>query len=132
MELTAFETGLGRKVYLKSEADAYIKGLEEKHKMEVEQLLYEISRLKLLNKTYFQSSQLAVDLSIRHQKYNRCLAMAGWCQAGLEMLFSMWNSNELGLLSSIWEFKIEHHKKWRRRWLQLAELNHVINQYKPL
>lgn len=53
-ELKAFEingkTLFGRtyvkKAYLKSEADAYIAELEEKHKMEVEQLLIEIAELK--------------------------------------------------------------------------------------
>ena len=36
----------GQRVYLKSEADKVIADLEESHKMEVEQLLMEIVRLK--------------------------------------------------------------------------------------
>ena len=54
-------------VYLKSEADAYIKELEKKHKMEVEQLLIEIRRLENLCVSYRHDCD---NLAIRENKQN--------------------------------------------------------------
>ena len=56
-ELKAFETGLGRKVYLKSEADRYIAELQSANQLEIDEWY---------NK-------------LMHHKYKRCLAMARWC-----------------------------------------------------
>ena len=82
--ISVVEFGTNDEVYLKSEADAYIAELEEKHKMEVEQLLIEMQGLKKQVQDYAQGLyvvQARAEKELRHHKYQRCLAMAKWCKA---------------------------------------------------
>ena len=98
--------------YLKYEADKVIADLEESHKMEVEQLLMEIVKLKSDYKEAcdrLQTANLIKDEQIaaaRHQKYKRCLAMA-----------SYW-------LAVYYQCVDDKHKqnaqRHRRKWLELA------------
>lgn len=82
-------------VYLKTEADKVISDLEESHKMEVEQLLMEIVKLKD---------------KLRHQKYKRCMAMkyVEWLK---QIIIGLHPENILYRKA----FKRE------RKWMELAE-----------
>jgi hypothetical protein len=50
------------------------------------------------------------DKEARHQKYKRCLAMARWCAAECD-IFSLTPKPA----------RVEFYRKWRKRWLELAE-----------
>lgn len=99
-------------VYLKSEADKVIAELEESHKMEVEQLLIEIVKLKA------QKAQAEDDCAYwefkahreRHNKYKRCLAIASKCR-----LRARWFGDNAFYKKEKWALK------WHRIWLELAE-----------
>ena len=99
-------------VYLKSEADKVIADLEESHKMEVEQLLMEIVKLKSDYKEAcdrLQTANLIKDEQIaaaRHQKYKRCLAMA-----------SYWLAVSYQCVDNKHKRNAERH---RRKWLEFA------------
>ena len=95
-------------VYIKSEADKVIAELEESHKMEVEQLLIEIVKLKEGAKNLILDNYLK-DKEIRRHKFKRCLAMAMWCEC--ERIATTDYTIEK------WEF----YDKWHKRWLELAE-----------
>lgn len=113
-----------RAVYDKSEADKVIAELEESHNKEVEQLLIETKRLENLCAIYrHDCDNLAIRESnalkeigrdnrvIRHQKYKRCLAMAGWCDA------EMYAYPSFGTESP----KEKWWQKWHNSWLSIAE-----------
>lgn len=99
---------LNEKVYLKSEADKEIdfwKKASHDH--------YE--RWFRLNKQYegwFGKVMRCerAERELRNQKYKRCLAMARWCAA------------ERDIYNLTPKFaKMNFYKKWRKRWLKLAE-----------
>lgn len=58
---------------------------------------------------YFRKEADAV---IRHHKYKRCVAMAQMCYTEQIERFSVLHPNEFGYLLM---------KKWRTKWLELAE-----------
>ena len=110
--------------YLKYEADKVLADLEESHKMEVEQLLMEIVKLKgdykeacgrLQTANLIKDEQLA---AARHQKCKRCLAMAKWCEA------EMWKIRNTPLCEmfahEVWQHDDEFWQRWHSRWLDLA------------
>lgn len=122
MELKADKTfvfGEECDAYKKSETDEYIAELEEKHKMEVEQLLIETKRLENLCASYrHDCDNLAIreanalkeierdNRVIRHQKYKRCLAMATFCHVS----------------SVLCEGPDSHfYKRWFYKWYDLAQ-----------
>ena len=107
--------------YIKSEADKVFAELEERHKMEVEQLLMEIVELKekrdtaekLLNKALNCVSNgknhiISLARKNNHSNYKRCLAMAKLCH---------W---KMGVFIYKKE-KSDFYHRWRKRWLELAE-----------
>ena len=97
------------KVYLKSEADAYIAELEEKHKMEVEQLLLSLEQTKKAAQTLRKK--------MNHQKRKRCLAMAEIC---LEKSASAKDD----YIAHRWKCSLDDadfYIRWHKRWLDLAE-----------
>lgn len=115
-------------VYLKSEADKVIADLEESHKMEVEQLLIEIVKLKADYKEAcdrLQTANLIKDEQLaaaRHHKYKRCLAMAKWCHNQREIYERdsyNWELNNEAVASL--RNKANILRKWHKRWLKLAE-----------
>ena len=95
-------------VYFKAEADKYIEELEEKHKMEVEQLLLEIAQVKRAAQTLRKK--------MNHWKRKWCLAMEKWCRAR-----EGWYSEKSQIFGIEWSWKEKRCLKWRRRWLELAE-----------
>lgn len=93
-------------LYLKPEVDAYISETEEKHKMEVEQLL-------VLNREQANSANRlrdSMEKVIRYHKYKRCLDNAWWC---LREEFFAEDCN-----CEPW---VDWAIKWYKRWLELAE-----------
>ena len=99
-----------------AEKDREITELEESHKMEVEQLLMEIVKLKADYKEAcdrLQTANLIKDEQLaatRHQKYKRCLAMAyvEWLKQ-----MSLWNYPD----SILYRRAVRREHKWR----ELAE-----------
>lgn len=89
-------------VYLKSEAD---KMIAEKDKEIAESKNYADEVNKDFELVDNQNERLLK--IVRHQKYKRCLAMAKWC------LREYLNCDK---------YKITFWLKWRRRWLELAEV----------
>ena len=93
-------------VYLKSEADKYIKELKEQNH-ELCQALHSMYSEEEMN----------------YQKYKRCLAMAKLCRMHDE--FTQLESERLGLpqrtLFLEYRRKAMWWNKWRKRWLELAE-----------
>ena len=105
-------------VYIKSEADKVIADLEESHKMEVEQLLIEIVKLKEGAKNLILDNYLK-DKEIRRHKYKRCLDKAKWCEAEVRNIrrtpFCDMSEHEG------WQHDDDFWQRWRKRWLELAE-----------
>ena len=112
-------------VYLKTEVDQYIAELEESHKMEVEQLLMEIVKLKADYKEAcgrLQTANLIKDEQLaatRHHKYKRCLAMADRCRLEQERIELIENQDITDddfdkLVKGFWQ-------RWHKRWLELAK-----------
>lgn len=85
-------------VYLKSEADKVIEELKADYNEACD-------RLQTAN--LIKDEQLA---ATRHSKYKRCLAMAKWCAAEYD-IYNLTPRIE----------KVELYRKWRKRWLELAE-----------
>ena len=102
-------------VYLKSEADKVI--AEKDKEIEVQKRLRNMALASVPN-------VLKVMKIIQHHKYKRCIDL--WSR--LEMNCN-WYANrlhsaiELGLESDVkcWTRKLHHAKRWRKRWLELAE-----------
>ena len=94
-------------VYRKPEAD---KVIAEKDA--------EIARLEAIRKVHVEAIESMVaglhqdDKELRHQKYKRCLAMAKWCELERTERFSVLYPKDFGYLLM---------KKWRKKWLDLAE-----------
>lgn len=104
---------LGYWWYEKSKADKVFAELEERHKMEVEQLLIEIAELQNRVRDYAQGLyviQAMAEKEARHHKYKRCLSMAKLC-------------NEKWLVHNFAEIttKLGFYDKWEKRWLKIAE-----------
>lgn len=101
--------------YIKFEADKVIADLEESHKMEVEQLLMEIVKLKDKAGQYkilykekcrdINTQERFFAEKMAHDKHKRCLAM-------VEMLEH---------ICPITIRKAKWKGKWHMRWLELAE-----------
>ena len=101
--------------YSKSEADKVI--AEKDKEIEVQKRLRNMALASVPN-------VLKVMKIIQHHKYKRCIDL--WSR--LEMNCN-WYANrlhsaiELGLESDVkcWTRKLHHAKRWRKRWLELAE-----------
>lgn len=116
--------------YLKSEADKVIADLEESHKMEVEQLLMEIVKLKADYKEAcgrLQTANLIKDEQLaatRHSNHKRCLAMARLCGKTVDHLNSEGyiyeKENHTKELTDCIR-GTEFYDKWYHRWLALTE-----------
>ena len=98
-------------VYLKSEADKVIEELRNEadvYKAKYEQE-YDIA--------VHNEKQLSVmRIELRHHKYKRCLAMAKWCSeriARIEKDYAFWRHGK--------DYASNFYKRWRKRWLELAE-----------
>ena len=111
--------------YLKSEADTVIAELEERHKMEVGQLLMEIAELKeTLNNSrnarkYWRKEYLIEHKECCSQKYKRCLAMARMCEERCRYLtclenYQMTDKEYQQAIGDYWD-------RWQKRWLNIAE-----------
>lgn len=105
-EIRAREALLGYWWYEKSEADKVMAELEENHKAEVKELLCLIRDKENNFNRAFDSEEK----EIRHQKYKRCFKMARWC-AQMMVFNSKYGTAK----------KWHLFKKWRKRWLELAE-----------
>jgi hypothetical protein len=106
-------------VYLKSEADKVIAELEMK--LAAAKLMLRLNEPKALYSNLDTMSRLnhKIDVVERrelHQKYKRCLAMAGWCD---EVMMSC----ELRgyAVHRIWANRHQWAMRWKHRWLELAE-----------
>jgi hypothetical protein len=108
--------------YLKYEADKVIADLEESHKMEVEQLLMEIVKLKadyqeacdrLQTANLIKDEQLA---ATRHSKHKRCLNKAEWCEERCARYDLLQERSGIS-----WSREIDFYFRWYQRWLELAE-----------
>lgn len=114
------KTIVGQAYYSKSEADKVIAELEESHKKEVEQLLMEISGLKVKALQYkvlykemcrdINSQERHFAKQLYHNKYKRCLAIASKCR-----LRARWFGDNAFYKKERWALK------WHRLWLELAE-----------
>ena len=126
---TADGTGLAD-YYLKSEADKVIAELEESHKMEVEQLLMEITEMKqkrdtaekLLNKALVcisngKNNMMSLARKCNHANYKRCLAMARIAQDDWHLHNSFYAMGH----KEFEKRKCEFYDKWHKRWLAIAE-----------
>ena len=107
--------------YLKEEADKVIAELEESHKKEVGQLLMEIEEQKRLRDMALASvpNVLKVMKIIQHHKYKRCLAMARMCSARHDEEDTKVNGH-----GASWDYtskEMKYWKRWRQRWLDIAE-----------
>ena len=89
--------------YPKSEADKLI--AELKHDVEMWIGSYEASR----------RVNARTESELRHQKYKRCLAMAAMCAKEVESLESL----VYGVEGAFEKYTL--YKKWRNRWLKIAE-----------
>ena len=105
-----------RPCYDKYEVDAYIDELEKCH----------IQRLQALEKYWINNcqshEQMAISYTvnhckkiINHNKYKRCLAMAGWCRSRACFYDTMreeW---------PYWSAKSDRAYKWYKLWFKIAE-----------
>lgn len=136
IEIPSIGTIESADLYLKSEADKVFAELEERHKMEVEQLLIEIVELKAQKAqaeddcAYWKMREgnavnamheteeacMFLTKSERHQKYKRCLAKAMWCD---EVMMSC----ELRgyTVHRIWYHRHQWAMRWKYKWLEIAE-----------
>ena len=117
--------------YRKSEADKVIADLEESHKMEVEQLLMEIVKLKGDYKEAcdrLQTANLIKDEQIaatRHSKRKRCLAMRNMCRYAQYSYSYLMDNESCKIRPNNIDFrrynkKYHFYLRWRKRWLELA------------
>ena len=109
---TADGTGLAD-YYLKSEADKVI--AELKMKLAAAQQVLRYNKPEALYSNLETMSRLThekyvVERRERHQKYKRCLVMAGKCR-----LHARWFGDNSFYKKEQWALK------WHRRWLELAE-----------
>lgn len=106
-ELKAFETGLGKKVYLKSEADKVINELKAQKAQTEDDCAYWKSKVQ----------------RERHHKFKRCLDEAKICQLRLERYEQYVTKYKDCNGPSIqrWRFLKDHYEKWYMRWFKIAE-----------
>jgi hypothetical protein len=117
--ISIVEFGNGDEVYLKSEADkviaekdkeiAELKGDNERLRGESCKLTDGCLRLKQCRK---EKANIADEL--RHQKRERCLAMAMWCFEKSYSTTLVKYDEKSGLLRNFYDW-------WGKRWLELAE-----------
>lgn len=89
-------------MYPKAEVDKYIGELEEKHKMEVEQLLLEIAQIKRAARTLRKK--------MNYWKRKFCLVMSWWCASRR----TAWA--DVGLKK-----QADWYRKWKENWKKLAD-----------
>jgi hypothetical protein len=113
--------------YDADEADEVIAELKEKHKTEVKELLCLIRDKENNFNRAFDSEEK----EIRHQKYKRCLAMAGWCEATALWCYQAANTLPTGFHATLFGKPVmiepdrlfdrfERLIKWSNRWMNLA------------
>ncbi len=108
--------------YLKSEADKVISELEMK--LAAAKLVLRLNEPKALYSNLDTMSRLnhKIDVVERrelHQKYKRCVAMAGWCEERYHYLTCLENwqltdKEYQQVIGDYWD-------RWNKRWLELAE-----------
>lgn len=105
---------LSGQFYLKSEADKEIQRLEklcENYRCDCDNLAIMTDTMRKAGRTLRQK--------MNHQKYNRCLAMARWCESEekrLEAIAPIFDTDK-----ECWEHNSDYWDKWRNHWLELAE-----------
>ena len=111
-------------VYIKSEADQYIALLKDK--ANYNEYAYKRKSEELADSCRFYEEEL------RHHKYKRCLAMAGWCEATALWCYQAANTLPTGFRATLFgkPVMIESHRlynrfellmKWSNRWMNLAK-----------
>ena len=101
-------------VYAKSEADKLIAELNMRICEGDEDFEIANNQIKRLMKI------------VRHQKYKRCLAMSEQCKESMRLMRTYESTDdywwpELGHDAEYFLNKGDFYKKWRKRWLELAE-----------
>ena len=96
---------VGQSYYNKSEADKVIEDKDAK----ILALDAEVFKQKHHAKLFFDERNYA-ETHLRHQKYKRCVAMAGKCR-----LHARWFGDNSFYKKEQWALK------WHRRWLELAK-----------
>ena len=102
-------------VYLKSEADAVIAEMKEKHKTEVKELLCLIRDKENNFNRAFDSEEK----ELRHHKHKRCLDKAKLCESEekrLEAIAPIFDTDK-----ECWEYNSDYWYKWHNRWLNIAK-----------
>ena len=102
-------------VYLKSEADAVLAEMKEKHKTEVKELLCLIRDKENNFNRAFDSEEK----ELRHHKHKRCLDKAKLCESEekrLEAIAPIFDTDK-----ECWEYNSDYWYKWHNRWLNIAK-----------
>ena len=110
--------------YLKSEADKVIAELEESHKMEIDQLLIEIVKLKEIdskNRSAYYKDLAMMTKDVERQKYNRCLLRSVIAEMNAIHFKDLFYGEGSESLADEYNKQITIHYKWQIRWLALAE-----------
>lgn len=98
-------------------------------KSEVDKLIAELNMRICDGDEYFEIAYNQIKRLIkivRHQKYKRCLAMSEQCKESMRLMRTYeatddyWDP-ELGHDAEYFFKKGDFYKKWRKRWLKLAE-----------
>ena len=111
-------------VYLKSEADKYINLLKDK--ANYNEYAYKHKSEELADTCRFYEDE------IRHNKYKRCLAMAGWCEATALWCYQAAHTLPTGFRATLFGKPVmiepdrlfdrfERLIKWSNRWMNLAK-----------
>lgn len=98
-------------------------------KFEVDKVIARLNKkLDIYKRGFKEDERIKAFLykSVRHNKYKRCLAMTKWCKESLRLMRTYevtddyWNL-EPGHDAEYFCKKCDFYKKWRKRWLKLAE-----------
>ena len=132
--------------YLKSEADKVIAELEMK--LAAAKLVLRLNEPKALYSNLDTMSRLnhKIDVVERrelHQKYKRCLAMAGWCEATALWCYQAANTLPTGFHATLFGKPVmiepdrlfdrfELLMKWSNRWMKIAKKFKPIDKTKEL
>lgn len=117
-ELKAFDVIINddykTKCYMKADADKVIAEKEKEIARQNIEIKNAVIDLKLRDK---KNDELAI--TIKHQKYKRCLAMAKWCEERYNYLtclenWQMTDKEYQQVIGDYWD-------RWDKRWLELAE-----------
>lgn len=110
-------------IYLKSEADKVIKELKaQKAQAEDDCAYWKTMAQKNAADNAVMAKQRAEALKReRHNKYKRCLTMAKWCDESEQGFELLGNVEYDAKCRSHLYFVSNNRKKWRKRWLELAE-----------